>query len=165
MNLLMCLSFPFISEVYRTSASFVSAWVEPFSSLPVFPFLSSNVLYPDWDPAQHFNALHCITQTLPCRYNGTARTNKDNHIMTTSHTLWLLSDKLPCQRWGYRWVNIYESQCFQKTAAWEAGKCPGLYNPSAREVSPKSSALPAMGPDRPDFTFPPLQKHGKVFHV
>lgn len=39
---------PFFLKCIRNSASFASAWVEPFSSLSVFPFLSSNILYPDF---------------------------------------------------------------------------------------------------------------------
>ena len=80
----------------RTSASFSSAWVEPFSSLLVLPFLSSNVLYPD-RPPQHFNALHYVTQALPCKHKGTVQTNNDKHIMKASHTFWLLSSKLSNQ--------------------------------------------------------------------
>lgn len=81
----------------RTSASFASGWVEPFSSLPVFPFLSSNMLYLLSPSPWHFNGLHYVTQTLLCKHNCTVQTNNDNHIMRASHTFWLLSSKLSNQ--------------------------------------------------------------------
>lgn len=161
MDLLVFLSFPFLSEE-TLPALHLPGW----SPLPhcLFSHFCPAMCFTQSYSPQHFSALHCITQTLPCRYNGFAQTNNENHITRTSHTLWLLSAKLSnClfRGLGYQWVNIYESQCFCKTAAWETGRC---------QPQPGRSLQRAVHCWRWVQTdllssFPPLLKHSKVLHV